>query len=67
MNVNLKGAAQNTLGGIRKISEIIDNADGEVDEEAQDIIDEINRAMVEYQPQLGAYCLLEHFQNQESN
>ena len=30
-------------------------------EEAQDIINEINRVMVECQPQLGAYCLLESF------
>lgn len=61
MDVNLKGAAQNTFDGIKQISAIIDNYDGEVDDEAQDIIDQINRVMVECQPQLGAYCLLESF------
>lgn len=61
MNVNLKGAAQNTLHAIEKITEIIDRNSGKVDQEAQDIIDEINNVMVEYQPQLGAYCLLDAF------
>jgi hypothetical protein len=61
MDVNLKGAAQNTFDGIKQIAEIIDNYDGEVGEEAQEIIDQINRVMVSCQPQLGAYCLLESF------
>jgi len=68
MNVNLKCAAQNTYEGIKRISDIIEELDGSgVERCTQDLIDAINDVMVDCQPQLGAYCLLEHFNGSAIN
>jgi len=62
MDVNLKGAAQNTYDGIKRIGDMIEELDGSgVERCTQQLIDDLNDIMVDCQPQLGAYCLLEHF------
>lgn len=67
MNVNMKGAAQNNYNAIKSLCDLIDEFDSDNDD-AGDFIDALNNIIIEYQPMLAAYCLLEHFnQNGENN
>lgn len=62
MNVNMKGAAQNAYDGVKALLEAIEAESEENNyETVEEFIYSLNEIIVEYQPQLAVYCLLEHF------
>ncbi len=62
MDINMNGAAENTYEGIKRIADLVDGLNGSgLEPETQELIDDIREIMVEFQPQLGAYCMREHF------
>ena len=62
MKVNMKGAAQNAYDGIKSLLDFIEEESEEKNyETVDDFINALNDIIVRCQPQLAAYCLLEHF------
>ena len=61
MKVNKPNAAKNCYDGIKAITDAID--DSENYRTKEDLVEELEKILVEYQPLLAAYCILEVLDN----